>query len=138
MKSNFVQWLALGVALSVIVGGTSCETPQKTAAKAEISRAAATKKIGKDANGTTVKAKIGENITLSLRECRGCVSVWTIIRNNEETTPLVSKTYSNASCTDCAGGEHDANFTFLAKQKGASTLSLKYFDDIFTVSFVVE
>lgn len=138
MKSNSFQRLAIAIALPLVLCSLSCQTPQQAAVNAEKSRAAATKKIGKDANGTTVKAKIGENVTLTLRECRGCVSDWTIIRNNEETTPLVSKTYSNASCTDCAGGEQDANFTFLAKQKGASTLSVKYFDEILTVNFVVE
>lgn len=94
----------------------------------------------KDDNGKSIKVKVGAKFQVTLYECRGCASVWHVtaidkakIQHNDS-----EDTFSNPSCTNCAGGNQDRTMNFKATAAGKSTIEISYFEEKYTLNVVAE
>lgn len=89
-------------------------------------------------NGKTIKLSPGQSFIASMRECRGCASVWEIKEIDKSKISLDKEDFLNPSCTNCVGGNHDHVYYFTAKEKGKSVLTFTYFSDRISVNIETE
>lgn len=94
-------------------------------------------KITQKDNGKTISVKVNETFDITFtKECVGCRYVWETNKIDTSNIAFITNTYSNRSCTDCAGGYRDNTFHFRIKRAGKSTLSFSYFKKEFSVTVI--
>ena len=80
-------------------------------------------------NGKTIIMDVNNNYGFKFNECVGCPYIWEIKKYDSNLMQYLGKEYSNRSCTDCLGGNHDVTFIFKAISTGNSELIFTLFTD---------
>ena len=90
-------------------------------------------------NGKTFSVKKGSTFNvLFKKECIGCATAWASNGLDSTWVKQVSSTYSNPSCKNCMGGNHDHTFKFKAMKAGTAALSFANGDKTFNVKVKVK
>lgn len=93
--------------------------------------------LHKEDAGKTYHVSTDKPIKITLRECRGCASVWEIARADKDKISDFSEEFSNPSCYNCTGGTYDHTLIFRMVKPGRNSLTFTYFDEKLSINFLV-
>jgi predicted secreted protein len=90
-------------------------------------------------NAKTIAVKKGQTFNVLFeKECRGCRGIWTLTKSDIAIVKSVKDSFSNPSCTNCAGGNQDHTFVFKALKAGKTSLEFNYMEKSFGVKIIVK
>jgi hypothetical protein len=93
--------------------------------------------LHKEDAGKTYHVTTDKIIKITLRECRGCASVWEIAEPDKNKVSHFSEEFSNPSCYNCTGGMQDHTLIFSLDKPGKTSLTFTYFEEKLTINFIV-